>query len=190
MKYGRKIIKLINKKQDEKQDNEQFKELLSRPDYFWLNKSKLLMNIFWYWICHWPFNWMFSCLMHASVGFVVSLTLNWIEVRKEVNLLQFHIFPAKTPYQSHKHWSLKLYGVFEALGVLGVFGVSRIVWVFNLSLEVLSSLLTLLNVPIDEVCQKFGKMHEILKIGNFWDFCHFWCQFETFSIRTLQLSLH
>ena len=26
--------------------------------------------------------------------------------------------------------------------------------------------------------------------GKFWDFCHFLCQFETFSIETLQLSLH
>ena len=33
-------------------------------------------------------------------------------------------------------------------------------------------------------------MHKIFEKRKFWDFCHFRCQFETSSIRTLQLSLH
>ena len=40
-------------------------------------------------------------------------------------------------------------------------------------------------------CQKIGKKcMKALKIGKLWVFCHFRCQFETFSFKTLQLSLH
>ena len=51
------------------------------------------------------------------------------------------------------------------------------------------SLLTRFNVPIDEVCQKVWKkcMKPLKKI--FWDFCHFRCQFETFSFRKMQRTL-
>ena len=46
------------------------------------------------------------------------------------------------------------------------------------------SLLTLFNVSIDEVGRKFGKKCiKLLKIEKFSDFCHFLCQFETFSIE-------
>ena len=45
------------------------------------------------------------------------------------------------------------------------------------------SLLTLFNVPINKVRQKFGKScKKSLKNGKVLGFCRFWCQFGTFSI--------
>ena len=34
----------------------------------------------------------------------------------------------------------------------------------------------------------YKKCFKTLKFGKFWDFCNFWCQCQTFSFRTLQLS--
>ena len=46
------------------------------------------------------------------------------------------------------------------------------------------SLLALFNVPVDEVCRKFEKKCiKSLKIGKFWDFCQFRCQFGHFHSK-------
>ena len=52
-------------------------------------------------------------------------------------------------------------------------------------------LLTRFNVNIDGVCRKVGaNCMKSFGNANFWSFRPFWCQFETFSFRTLQLSVH
>ena len=46
------------------------------------------------------------------------------------------------------------------------------------------SLLTLFNIPINEVSRKFDKkLIKTLKIGKFWVFCHFRFQYNIFSIQ-------
>ena len=50
------------------------------------------------------------------------------------------------------------------------------------------AMLSVLNILINEVCQKFDKnCLKLLKIGKFWNFCHFWGQF---SVTKPHLSLH
>ena len=50
------------------------------------------------------------------------------------------------------------------------------------------AMLSVLNLLINEVCQKFDKnCLKLLKIGKFWNFCHFWGQF---SVTKPHLSLH
>ena len=52
------------------------------------------------------------------------------------------------------------------------------------------SLSALFNVPVDKVCQKLGKKHKIFENWTSLCFCHFRSQVETFSFRTMLLSLH
>ena len=48
--------------------------------------------------------------------------------------------------------------------------------------------LSVLNILINEVCQKFDKnCLKLLKIRKFWNFCHFWGRF---SNTKSHLSLH
>ena len=52
----------------------------------------------------------------------------------------------------------------------------------------LRAMLSVLNILINEVRRKFDKnCLKLLKIRNFWNFCHFWCHF---SVTKLHLSLH
>ena len=49
------------------------------------------------------------------------------------------------------------------------------------------AMLSVLNILINEVCQKFDKnCLKLLKIGKFWNFCYFWGQF---SVTKTHLSL-
>ena len=49
------------------------------------------------------------------------------------------------------------------------------------------SLLTFFNVPVDGVLfENLEKCTKSLKTGEYWAFCPFRCQFETFSFRRVQ----
>ena len=85
----------------------------------------------------------------------------------------------------------KLHNIFENFKIFGRFVIFTEKTSINSSEKAtgqrILSLLTLFSVSIHKVRQNFGKIcKKPLKFGEFWDFCHFRCQF---SFRTLQLSL-
>ena len=68
------------------------------------------------------------------------------------------------------------------------FGKKAIIFSEKPTGQQMRAMLSVLNILINEVCQKFDKnCLKLLKIGKFWNFCHFWGQF---SVTKPHLSLH